>query len=104
MEGTACLKGYVTTMYRCSAKCWKDSGIMGQSFSSSSPMAAKVNGLLLELNKLYGEMGQKAATDYSEIRAYGNEILNRGETKDFQAYFQQDKGWFYRTEHHARSP
>jgi Serine dehydrogenase proteinase len=63
-----------------------------------SPLSPVVNGLLLELNELYSEMGQKATTDFDEIRAHGNEILNIWETKDLQVYFQQDKDWFYRGE------
>jgi Serine dehydrogenase proteinase len=59
---------------------------------------AKVNTLLLELNRLYSEMGQKAVTDYDESRAHGNEILNIWEAKGIQVYFQQDKDWFYRSE------
>lgn len=61
-------------------------------------MPAKVNALLLDLNRLYSEMGQKATTDYDETRSHGNEILNIWETKDLQVYFQQDKDWFYRSE------
>ncbi len=61
-------------------------------------MSKEVNGLLLELNKIYSEMGQKATTDYSEIKAHGNEILNILEARKLQIYFQQDKDWFYRTE------
>lgn len=57
-----------------------------------------VNSMLLELNRLYSEMGQKAVTDYDESRAHGNEILNIWEAKDIQVYFQQDKDWFYRSE------
>lgn len=57
-----------------------------------------INALLLELNGLYSEMGQKATTDFDEIRAHGNEILNILETRDLQVYFQQDKDWFYRSE------
>lgn len=61
-------------------------------------MPAEVNTLLLELNRLYSEMGQKAVTDYDESHAHGNEILNIWEAKDIQVYFQQDKDWFYRSE------
>jgi len=57
-----------------------------------------VNTLLLELNSLYSEMGQKATTDFDEIRAHGNEILNILEAPEIQIYFQQDKDWFYRAE------
>ena len=57
-----------------------------------------VNALLLELNSLYSEMGQKATTDFSEIKAHGNEILNIWESRDSLIYYQQDKDWFYRSE------
>lgn len=57
-----------------------------------------VNASLLELNAFYSEMGQKATTDFSEIRAHGNEIVNILETTDAQVFFQQDKDWFYRAE------
>jgi hypothetical protein len=65
---------------------------------SVTPMSPEVNALLLELNRLYSEMGQKATTDFDEIRAHGNEILNIHEATDLQIYFQQDKDWFYRSE------
>lgn len=65
---------------------------------SAAPLPPDVNALLLELNRLYSEMGQKATTDFDEIRAHGNEILNIHETTDLQIYFQQDKDWFYRSE------
>jgi len=62
------------------------------------PMAPDVHQNLLELNNLYSEMGQKATTDFDEIRAHGNEILNILEATGIQIYFQQDKDWFYRSE------
>ena len=61
-------------------------------------MGSKVHQMLLELNNLYSEMGQKATTDYNEVRAHGNEILNILETTNIQIYYQQDKDWFYRSE------
>ena len=61
-------------------------------------MAKDTNVLLLELNSLYSEMGQKATTDYNESSAHSNEILNILETEDLQVYFQEDKDWFYRAE------
>src|SRR5262249_55985805 len=42
-------------------------------------MDPSINTTLLELNELYSEMGQKATTDFSEIRAHGNEIVNIAE-------------------------
>jgi len=58
----------------------------------------QINALLLELNQHYSEMGQKATTDFSEIRAHGNEILNILEGENIQVFFQHDKDWFYRAE------
>lgn len=61
-------------------------------------MLPEISGLLLELNGLYSEMGQKATTDFDEIRAHGNEILNIIEGRDLQVFYQQEKDWFYRSE------
>jgi hypothetical protein len=54
--------------------------------------------LLLELNGVYSEMGQKATTDFDESHSHTNEILNIIETRNLQLYYQLDKDWFYRTE------
>ncbi|MEI6712874.1 MAG: hypothetical protein WCO60_03925 [Verrucomicrobiota bacterium] len=61
-------------------------------------LPSEINDALLELHHLYSEMGQKATTDFDEIRAHGNEILNILESRNLQVYFQQDKDWFYRAE------
>ena len=61
-------------------------------------MAPEVNKLLLQLNELYSEMGQKATTDFDEFRAHGNEVVNILEAASHQIYYQQDKDWFYRKE------
>ena len=61
-------------------------------------MSKETNSLLLKLNKLYSEMGQKATTDFDEQNAHSNEILNILETDGIQIYYQQDKDWFYRVE------
>jgi hypothetical protein len=61
-------------------------------------MKLNVNSQLLKLNELYSEMGQKATTDFDEIRSHGNEIINILEASCIQVYFQQDKDWFYRGE------
>lgn len=63
-----------------------------------SHMPSEINTLLLEMNEQYSEMGQKATTDFDEIRAHGNEILNIWETEKIQIYYQQDQDWFYRVE------
>lgn len=61
-------------------------------------MTHEVNEMLLSLNLLYSEMGQKATTDFSEIRSHSNEILNILETSGKQIFYQNDKDWFYRSE------
>lgn len=62
----------------------------------TDPMDPRINQQLLQLNKLYSEMGQKATTDYDDTHAHGNEILNIFEAPGIQLYFQQDMDWFYR--------
>jgi hypothetical protein len=64
----------------------------------AEPLDAQVNARLLELNRLYSEMGQKATTDFDEVRAHGNEILNIIEGPQLQVFYQHDKDWFYRVE------
>jgi hypothetical protein len=61
-------------------------------------LPADVNRLLLDLNALYSEMGQKATTDFDEQRAHSNEIANIWEAAGVQIHYQQDKDWFYRAE------
>ncbi len=63
-----------------------------------SHLAPEINSLLLELNELYSEMGQRATTDFDDTHAHSNEILNIWETNNILVHFQQDKDWFYRTE------
>lgn len=61
-------------------------------------MDTDLNKLLLDLNELYSEMGQKATTDFDETRAHSNEIANIWEADGVQVYYQQDQDWFYRAE------
>jgi len=61
-------------------------------------LTPEINSLLLELNSLYSEMGQRATTDFDDTHAHGNEILNIWESTGIQILYQQDKDWFYRTE------
>jgi hypothetical protein len=63
-----------------------------------SHLTSEINSLLLELNELYSEMGQRATTDFDDTHAHSNEILNIWETSGILVHFQQDKDWFYRTE------
>jgi hypothetical protein len=65
---------------------------------SVEQMPSTVNDLLLDLNELYSEMGQKATTDFDEQRSHSNEIVNIWEAPQIQVYYQQDKDWFYRSE------
>ncbi|MCC6261823.1 MAG: ATP-dependent Clp protease proteolytic subunit [Anaerolineales bacterium] len=61
-------------------------------------LAPEINTLLLELNELYSEMGQRATTDFDDTHAHSNEILNIWESAGVLVHYQQDKDWFYRTE------
>jgi hypothetical protein len=61
-------------------------------------MEKKLNDVLLELNRLYSEMGQKAYTDYDEFNGHDHEILNIIEGSDVQIHYQVDKDWHYRAE------
>jgi hypothetical protein len=63
-----------------------------------SHLTPEINSLLLELNELYSEMGQRATTDFDDTHAHSNEILNIWEASGILVHFQQDKDWFYRTE------
>jgi len=65
---------------------------------NAAPLLPDINARLLELNRLYSEMGQKATTDFDEFRAHGNEILNILEGQHIQIFYQHDKDWFYRSE------
>lgn len=58
----------------------------------------ETNDLLIELNEVYSEMGQRALTDYDERNYHDNEILNIIEARDVQVYYQSDRDWHYRTE------
>jgi hypothetical protein len=55
------------------------------------PIDPKVERLLLELNGLYSEMGQRCRTDWDQHNYHNNEILNILETRKCQVYYQVDK-------------
>lgn len=59
---------------------------------------AEVNDLMLELNEIYSEMGQRAVTDYDELNYHNNEITNIIESVDIQLHYQIDKDWHRRVE------
>jgi hypothetical protein len=54
--------------------------------------------LLLDLNLLYSEMGQRAITDFDEENHHDNEITNILESKSLQVFYQVEKDWHYRKE------
>jgi Clp protease len=60
-----------------------------------SKLEKNVNDLLLDLNRIYSEMAQKALTDFDALNYHDNEILNILEAKDIQIYYQNDKDWNY---------
>lgn len=62
------------------------------------PLDEGINGLLLELNEVYSEMGQKASTDFDEGNSHDASILNILEGRGLQIFFQNDKDWHYRNE------
>lgn len=63
-----------------------------------TPLTPEINKLLLELNKYYSEMGQKAFTFFDQQNYHNNEILNILEGRDIQVYYQNDVDWHYRSE------
>lgn len=58
-------------------------------------MDHEIHDILLDLNNLYSQMGNKAFTDFDEFNYHDNQILNILEAKDIQLYFQNDKDWSY---------
>jgi hypothetical protein len=65
---------------------------------NATPLDQEINDLLLELNELYSEMGQRALTDFDERNYHDNEILNILEERGLQIFYQSDKDWHYRIE------
>jgi hypothetical protein len=65
---------------------------------NAEPMDQTLNDLLLELNGVYSEMGQKALTDFDEHNYHNNEISSVIERNGSLIYYQMDKDWHYRTE------
>jgi hypothetical protein len=61
-------------------------------------MDARLNDLLLELNAVYSEMGQKAVTDFDEHNYHNNEIASIVEGSGAMFYYQMEKDWHYRKE------
>jgi hypothetical protein len=65
---------------------------------NAQPLDEEINRLLLELNEIYSEMGQRASTDFDERSSHDNSILNILEGTGLQVLYQNDKDWHYRTE------
>ena len=63
-----------------------------------SALEAKVNTLLLELNAVYSEMGQRAVTDFDELNYHNHEIASIVERSGSMFYYQMEKDWHYRKE------
>ena len=65
---------------------------------NARPLDAELNQLLLELNGLYSEMGQKSVTDFDEHNYHNNEIASVIERKGSMIFYQMEKDWHYRKE------
>jgi len=62
------------------------------------PLAPRINELLLELNELYSEMGQRAVTDFDAFNNHDSQIYNILEGRGVQIFYQSDRDWHYRKE------
>ena len=62
---------------------------------NASEMDVELHDLLLELNSLYSEMGNKAMTNFDEFNYHDNQILNILEANNLQLHFKNDKDWRY---------
>jgi hypothetical protein len=58
----------------------------------------ELNQLLIELNNVYSEMGQKSVTDFDEHNYHNNEIASVIERNGSMIYYQMEKDWHYRKE------
>jgi hypothetical protein len=63
-----------------------------------SALSPKLNELLLELNAVYSEMGQRAVTDFDELNYHNHEIASVIERAGSMFYYQMAKDWHYRKE------
>lgn len=65
---------------------------------NTRPLDSGLNDLLLELNELYSEMGQRAVTDYDALNNHDSQICNIIEGHGLQIFYQSDRDWHYRKE------
>ena len=71
---------------------------------AARPLEPAINDLLLELNQVYSEMGQKSVTDFDEHNYHNNEIANIVEGRGKLMFFQVEKDWHYRKEERRWDP
>lgn len=65
---------------------------------NAKPLDTELNDLLLELNAVYSEMGQKSVTDFDEHNYHNNEIASVIERNGSMIFYQMEKDWHYRKE------
>jgi len=65
---------------------------------NAAPLDDRLNGMLLDLNEAYCEMGQSATTDFDERNSHDESISNIIEGRGTQMFFQYEKDWHYRAE------
>jgi hypothetical protein len=65
---------------------------------NATPLDGGINDLLLELNAVYSEMGQKSVTDFDEHNYHNNEIASVIERRGSMVFYQMEKDWHYRKE------
>jgi hypothetical protein len=65
---------------------------------NAKPLDTELNDLLLELNAVYSEMGQKSVTDFDEHNYHNNEVASVIERRGSMIYYQMEKDWHYRKE------
>jgi hypothetical protein len=65
---------------------------------NAKPLDTILNDLLLELNAVYSEMGQKSVTDFDEHNYHNNEIASVIERRGSMFFYQMEKDWHYRKE------
>lgn len=65
---------------------------------NARPLEGPLNDLLLELNELYSEMGQRAVTDFDAFNNHDSQICNIIEGHGLQVFYQSDRDWHYRKE------
>ena len=61
-------------------------------------LTPEIDDMLIQLDALYNEMGQRATTDFDKDRYHDNEIVNILEAPGAQVYYQKDKEVVYRPE------